>query len=191
VVMAIIAVLATLTLGAFQYAQQAAARNRTSGALAAIRAALEQYKEKFGEYPEPKDQGDQVSGANTGGAEMLYQAITGDGTDAIKLTSGGEASDGQIDEEEIRNAINPNLPPAMIFPPKSATSSTASRWLMDGFGRPFQYQKAALDGETPTTINPTYDLWSFGNIEGDPSSQTFTIEQKSSTEVTGTWIKNW
>ncbi|TLD72130.1 type II secretion system protein [Phragmitibacter flavus] len=189
VVMAIIAILATLTLGAFTYAQQAAARNRTTGAMAAIRAALEQYKEKFGEYPEPMNEGTAVSGAKTGGAKMLYQAITGDGTDAIKLTSGGTPSDGEVDEEEIRNAINASLPPAMIFPPRSAMSGAVEIYLVDGFGRPFQYEKAATTG-TATTINPTYDLWSFGNLEGDAPG-TVSLEQKSDVAVTGPWIKNW
>lgn len=197
-VMAIIAVLATLTVGAFRYAQQAAARNRTSGALAAIKASLEQYKEKFGEYPEPSGSGGSVNGVDGSSAAMLYQAITGDGTDAIKLAGTGEQSDGENSEEEMKNAINPNLPPAMIYPPRSQPGGKAGtpgfRYLMDGFGRPFQYQKAptAAGGGTATTINPTYDLWSFGNIEGDiPTPSSITVQYKSDPTNTGTWIKNW
>lgn len=197
-VMAIIAVLATLTLGAFQYAQQAAARNRTSGALAAIKASLEQYKEKFGEYPEPSGQGGSVNGVDGSSSAMLYQAITGDGTDAIKLTSSGDQSDGQNDEEEMKNAINASLPPAMIYPPRSQSAGQPGtpgyRYLMDGFGRPFQYQKApnGTSGSTASTINPTYDLWSYGNMEGDPPSpSSINAEYKANPENTGTWIKNW
>lgn len=195
-VMAIIAVLATLTLGAFQYAQQAAARNRTSGALAAIKASLEQYKEKFGEYPEPSGQGGSVNGVDGSSAAMLYQAITGDGTDAIKLASSGEQSNGENDEDEMKNAINANLPPAMIYPPRSQPSGRPGtpgyRYLMDGFGRPFQYQKAQSSSGSSSTINPTYDLWSFGNIEGEiPAPTSIDATFKSNPSNTGTWIKNW
>jgi prepilin-type N-terminal cleavage/methylation domain-containing protein len=190
VVMAIIAVLATLTMGAFSYAQQAAARNRTSGALAAIRAALEQYKEKFGEYPQPRNPAAlNEEGEVIGGAMMLYQAITGDGTDEIMLTESGSPSNGEIDENEIKNAINSNLPPAMIYPPRSSMNAAVDIYLVDGFGRPFQYTKASTTGAA-TTINPTYDLWSFGNIEGNAPT-TVTIEDKSDVSITGPWIKNW
>jgi hypothetical protein len=45
--------------------------------------------------------------------------------------------------------------------------------LVDGFGRPFQYVKAALPaavGETKIrsiTINSTYDLWSYAEDESE------------------------
>src|SRR5436190_24026992 len=113
VVMVIIGILAAITLGAFRYAQESAARNRTVSAHGAIMAALAQYNEKFGEYPEPANPGedDQFSGKtlHIGGAHMLYQAISADGNSAIELRSapaGGAAeSDGRTDDQEMENVI--------------------------------------------------------------------------------------
>lgn len=189
VVMAIIAILATLSLGAFRYAQESAARNRTSGALAAIRASLEQYKEKFGEYPEARNP-EQVTTFRgktfrVGGALMLYQAITGDGSDHLRLgSSSASPSDGSTDATELKDAINPNLPKQMILGPISS-----GYILVDGFGHPIQYDKAGTTGSSDT-VNPTYDLWSYGNIDSGktPASDRAT---KTSELETGTWIKNW
>src|SRR5262245_2516615 len=101
VVIAIIAILAALTLGGFKYANEASSKNRTLTAHAVIKAGLEQYKEKHGEYPEPNqpDATTQVSNVEirVGSARMLYQAMTGDGDSEIKLASPqGNVSDGKI-----------------------------------------------------------------------------------------------
>lgn len=187
VVMSIIALLAALTVGAFGYAQQSASRNRTVAAHAAIKAALEQYKEKFGEYPEaknPTQMGDASGGSfRTGGAMMLYQSISGDGTDQINLPSAGSSSDGKIDKDvDLPNVINGNLPKAMIL------RTAAGYMLVDGFGRPFQYSKAP----DANTVNPTYDLWSFANIErSSDAAVKYDLASKKDANITAKWIKNW
>lgn len=189
VVMAIIAILATLSLGAFRYAQESAARNRTSGALAAIRASLEQYKEKFGEYPEPRNptlvSTFRGKSFRVGGATMLYQAITGDGTNQIVLGTGtGTTSDGTTDVNELPNAINANLPKQMIL------ETSNGFLLVDGFGHPFQYDKPGTVGLSEKTVNTSYDLWSYGNMDVSKSPQT-SLAAKTSSAESGTWIKNW
>ena len=183
VVVAVIAILASLTLQGTRYAQESAARNRTTAAHAAIKSALEKYKEKFGEYPEPAQTGatTEISGSDfvSGGAEMLYQAITGDGTSAIKLGTGASpmTSDGKFDDTEMTNAIDTNLPKSMISHTKD------NKWiLVDGWNRPFQYSKGEAD-----TINPSFDLWSFGSTKRGPVS----ADAKRDPATSGTWIKNW
>jgi len=190
VVMAIIAILATLSLGAFTYAQQAASRNRTTSSHAAIASALEGYKEKFGEYPKPVDDSDHtIEFTSKSGAQMLYQAITGDGSDALVLASAGDSSDGNVDGNERENAINSALPPGLIYPPFSNLSpgSAGARYLIDGFGRPFQYTK----GGDPNAINPTYDLWSYGNYNVAGAVPANDLAGKKNAANTATWIKNW
>jgi prepilin-type N-terminal cleavage/methylation domain-containing protein len=49
VVLAIIAILAGLTLGAFSFATKSAARNRTAAAAAGIKSGLENYKSLSGD----------------------------------------------------------------------------------------------------------------------------------------------
>lgn len=195
VVIAIIALLAALTLGGFQYAQQAAGRNKTTASLAAIKSGLEQYKEKFGEYPAIKEGLETETGTYGGvtmkraGAAMLYQALSGDGFDYIDLKSapstGESTSDGNVDQDEIPNAINSNLPPQMIFSGGKAKGASGPRYLIDGFGRPFQYTK----GGATDAVNPTYDVWSFGHLEG--GSVTDDLNTKKDATKTATWIKNW
>ncbi|WP_050026033.1 prepilin-type N-terminal cleavage/methylation domain-containing protein [Verrucomicrobium sp. BvORR034] len=193
VVIAIIALLAALTLGGFQYAQQAAGRNKTTASLAAIKSGLEQYKEKFGEYPAVPAA--QASDTGTYGgltvkraaAAMLYQALSGDGNTYIQLSgAAGVESDGEVSVEEVPNSINSNLPPQMIFSGGVARGTPGTRYLIDGFGRPFQYTK----GGEATAVNPTYDIWSYGHSDkaGTPNDDLNT--KKSATE-TATWIKNW
>jgi prepilin-type N-terminal cleavage/methylation domain-containing protein len=186
-VMTIIALLAALTLGAFTYAQQAASRNRTTAALAAIKAGLEQYKEKFGEYPEPADKEGTVSaGGGTfkaGGAKMLYQAISGDGSDEIELPGKTTtASDGKVDTDEIPNSINGNLPKTMIL------KSSEGYLLIDGFGRPFQYVKPT---GTEQAVNATYDLWSFGTADVKSGAPDTSYDSRKEGKNTASWIKNW
>lgn len=191
VVIAIIALLAALTLGGFQYAQQAAGRNKTTASLAAIKSGLEQYKEKFGEYPAMAGTAD--TGTYGGltvkrtAAAMLYQALSGDGNDFIQLSGAtGAESDGVVSAEEVPNSINSNLPPQMIFSSGVPRGTAGTRYLIDGFGRPFQYTK----GGEATAVNPTYDIWSFGHSDtaGAPSDD---LETKKSATATATWIKNW
>ncbi len=194
VVMVIIAILATLTLGASRYAQESSARSRTVSAHGAIRAALEQYKEKFGEYPEPSNPNETIAmGGKTykaGGAHMLYQAITGDGTSAIMLNgnTAGE-SDGEVDAAEKENKINASALPKSVIYPNVNVGMLQPRVLIDGWSRPFQYLKASPTN-AGLTVNPTYDLWSTG-----PSASAAEVdispEMKRDSSVTAPWIKNW
>ncbi len=182
-VITIIAILAALTMGAFSYAQQVSARNRTTVTLSAIAGALAQYKEKFGEYPEPANPAKMGSGSaaslRVGGALMLYQAITGDGNSEIKLATGVTvtSSDGSVDTGEIGNSIKGDLPKTVVL------KTAEGYMLIDGFGRPFQYEK----GGATDAVNTTYDVWSYAQKE----SSDFSIATKKDEKATAVWIKNW
>ena len=184
VVIAIIALLASLTIGAFGYATTAAARNRTSATQAAIMAGLERYNADFGEYPTPSSPESTAMFNNTsytaGGAEMLYQALSGDGTSAIQLASGGgRGSDGNIDDSEA-----PNI--KMSDMPKEIWLLLNNRYyIVDGFRKPFQYTK----GGQANAVNPTYDLWSFGTDETNTSGVS--ISMKTNPKINSVWITNW
>ncbi len=188
VVITIIAILAALTMGIFTYAQQVSSRNRTTAALSAIVIALEQYKAKFGEYPEPANPTKMGSGSaaswSIGGTLMLYQAITGDGNNEIKLASGvtATASDGKIkvatdETDESANSIKGDLPKAMVL------KSGDGYMIIDGFGRPFQYEK----GGAADAVNTTFDIWSYAQKESADRS----LATKKDEKATAVWIKNW
>lgn len=194
-VITIIAILAALTVSGMSYAQQSAARNRTIASLSAIRSGLEAYKEKFGGYPTPANPTEtHVFGGGkvliSGGASMLYQALSGDGSSSINLgsnTASTQPSDGKWDATELENKVVGDLPKTLVFHP----ANSAEYMLVDGFGRPFQYQKG--DSTSGATVNTeSYDLWSYGTSQESfiPSSiPDLTTKQKPA--LTGTWIKNW
>jgi len=207
VVISIIALLAALSIGAFTMAMQTSARNRTTATLHAVVSALERYKEKNGEYPEPSgsviNQTDKFGDMtlNTGGAQMLYQAITGDGNDAINIGNGAATSStGAVTDANKEFVINGDFIPTKdlttgTFKSKlnSTTVTSDNKFLiMDGFGHPFQYTKApvAVTGTPATTVNPTYDVWSFANATS-ADGVTSDLATKQDSTKNAAWIKNW
>lgn len=191
IVIAIIALLAALTVGGFSYAQVASSRNRTIAAHAAIKSGLEKYKDQFGEYPEATSKQGDFTGKSyeIGGALMLYQAISGNGSDMIKGIKEAAASKdpATMSTDDLKaiaaNAMNSALPKQLIM------KTNDGYMLVDGFGHPFQYTKGDAAGvTTPTSVNPTFDLWSFGNSDVITS---VTLDIKQDAVKTAPWIKNW
>ena len=205
VVIAIIAVLASLTLGAYTFAMRDSKRRTTIGSMTAIAAALDDYQTQFGEYPQPANPGTNAEtlpgkSYDIGGAACLYQALRGDGYDQIAgagSSGGGDASassDGKVEGEEIANMIFKELPDTMW------SRRGGTFFLIDAFGRPFQYIKAAVpttsttggsgDEDTQaTTVNSTYDLWSYA--EDDVNINKTSVESLEAAQVSQKWITNW
>ena len=197
IVISIIVVLAALTLGGYNYASRGAKRRTTEATMTAITSTLDRYKDQFGEYPEPVNAQEMFQvrpgrAYNVGGAKCLYQAIRGDGFDAIKGASsssgtGSGASDGNFDDTEIPNVLFRDMPPTMW------RKLNGVYMIVDGFFNPFQYVKAAVQttagNAQATTVNTTYDLWSYGEDEVNISAKSFdTIKQPT---IANQWIKNW
>ncbi len=180
-----------LTVGRLPGSHQATGRNRTTASLAVIKSGLEQYYEKYGRYPEPTEEAEGDSETfdgvtmNRGGAAMLYQAITGDGSDYVKAESKGTPSDGTVDAQEVVNSINSNLPPFMIFSMSKSKEVPGLRCLVDGYGRPFQYTK----GGHVEAVNSTYDVWSYADEKSTTVNRD--LATKKDPQKTATWIKNW
>ena len=198
VAIAIIALLASMTLMGFKYAQTAAMRNRTTAFHKAIMSGLTNYNSEFGEYPRPKRpaQSGMFGGKqySVGGAMMLYQAMSGDGDTEIDLANSTlGASNGKVEGAETSHVTLHEMPVEM------SRRDTAGWMLVDGFSHPFQYaapntNTKALYGATTTrtdsvTINTTYDLWSFG--DDDKNTSNVGLEAKKNETITAKWIKNW
>jgi hypothetical protein len=163
--------------------QVPAERNRTVSLHAAIRTGLEEYREKFGEYPSPARGSVQanVAGQNwdVSSSLMLYQALRGDGDDMIRSSgSSTNSSDGIVSEAERKNQLDSNdLPKSAVF------KTSAGYILVDGYGHPFQYTIGGAE-----SVNPAYDLWSFGKA---PPPSRIDKAAKQDEEITAGWIKNW
>lgn len=190
-IIGLLGVLAYFSIGSLPRSHRATGRNKTTASLAAIKSGLEQYKEKHGYYPESAVEAQKEVGTfdgvtmSSGMAAMLYQAITGDGSDYLKSEGKGAPSDGIVDAQEVVNSINSNLPPQMIFSRGRGKGVPGPRYLVDGYGRPFQYTK----GGHPDAVNERYDAWSYGDAPDGLASGD--LATKNDSQKTATWIKNW
>ncbi len=208
IVITIIAILASLTMGAYTYAMRSSKRRTTTGTFEAIKLALDRYQAEFGEFPEPAGKDQMVEflagkSYDTSGAACLYQALTGDGYDQIKgvtsptgSDSSSAASDGKTEgTAEIKNMM-------LVEVPRTIWTRKNGRYIIiDAFGRPFQYIKAAVaaagtTGGTggaaataATTINSTYDLWSYS--EDEVNIRKKSIDTQATPAISIKWIKNW
>jgi hypothetical protein len=121
----------------YRFATQKASNLKTMATLLDVKMALGHYQLEFGEYPVAKhpDQSAEFPHGRypIGGAMMLYQAITGDGTSEIVVAGGSPTfSDGLIDAEERRHSFSR---------PPNASQLPDGRWfLADSLGRPLQYE---------------------------------------------------
>jgi hypothetical protein len=174
--------------------QNATKKGKAKADIAAIELALERYKDDFGDYPEPASPsrqrvGDIDAEYNAGGAMMLYQALSGDGTNAIKGV-GGSASTGEFGRDGTLyleglsvagTAENGYSRGSVISVYRSQGGS--DYMLVDPFGVPYQYEKW-VEGENEQVRNTRkYDLWSFGTKEAGPA---YNPEDNPHT-----WITNW
>jgi type II secretory pathway pseudopilin PulG len=155
VVIMIILILAGLILSISSYVQNKGARARAETEIAAMSAALESYKADNGIYPAYTNA--------TGQGHALYQALTGDGDDAIAGTKASTGSASSANKSYM--ALKPNM--QKPNPPDSTTR------VVDPWGFDYNYI-------SPGTNNPTFDLWSRGPPVASPSPTPQTQ-----------WVKNW
>jgi type II secretory pathway pseudopilin PulG len=174
-VVGIIIVLAGLVLSTVGYARKKGARARAETEMAAMSAALENYKADNGVYP---------NSTGTGGTDGLDPLTTNLANYEMPCRyMYGEISG----DRDFNGTLDTNARPYMTFkeisllradmsnPPSSSNPVTAIR---DPFGNSYGYStaKAANPGGA-IGFNPTFDLWSI-------------TDGAAGTDQTK-WIKNW
>ena len=172
IVMAIIIVLAGLILATANYVQKKGYRSRAEAEIAAISAALENYKADNGVYPStaetnalmPNKMGDPNAADYIKASLALYKLISGD-----------------ADNSNDRSA---ELKSYLTFKPNqlSPTLQTqAVTYIRDPFGNSYGYSTVKVSAPTGSDgYNPTFDLWSTGG----------TVDNSTSPNQSQ-WIKNW
>jgi type II secretory pathway pseudopilin PulG len=166
IVMTIIIVLAGLTFATMGYVQGKARRSRAEAEIAAISAALENYKADNGAYPRSSDTDglDPTQATNPSSYSSanlkLYEFLSGDLTYDRKP------------EEKSYFAFKPN----QLAPTDQTKNVTA---IIDPFGSPYGYSTSKAAGNNG--YNPTFDLWSVGAAVAGTAAPP-PKEQ---------WIKNW
>lgn len=174
VVMAIILVLAGLVLGTSSYVHNKAARSRAAAEIAALSAALENYKADNGVYPESGatdilnaqlDGDPAIAAPNvyTKASLFLYESLSGDKADR---TSNGGTSYFNFKDNQLSLATG------------------EVQFIKDPYGISYGYStKYQADVTTnkspPGGYNPTFDLWSTSGTSapGAPNPMG--------------WVKNW
>lgn len=170
VVIAIIIVLVGLILTSAGYIQIKGARSRAETEIAAISAALENYKADNGTYPRDTATTDNLDPRSSGNP-TTYQAASLFLYDSLF----GSVSTGSRTAAVGAKAYFA-FKPYMLSP---ANQGQNVQYIRDPFGNSYGYS-TAYQKNPATGYNPTFDLWSTGgNIDNNsPSNQT-------------QWIKNW
>ena len=163
IVMAIIIILAGLVLGISGYAHEKGARSRAEAEIAAMSAALENYKADNGIYP--SDPSTQALDPTTKPDFSSYATAS---LYLYKTLSGSDEKRAPITGAKSYFAFKPN----QLSPADGKSDIQAIR---DPFGNSYGYStKRSATGSGG--YNPTYDLWSTG---GETEA------------ATAKWIKNW
>ena len=152
VVMAIIIVLAGLILATSGYVQNKGKRSRAEAEIAAISAALENYKADNGIYPtetatntlKANTMGDPTQPEYRAASLSLYKAISGD----------ADNDSNRVAESKVYFNFKPN----QLSP---TTESPSVIYLKDPFGNSYGYSTVKASAPSGTDgYNPTFDLWS-------------------------------
>ena len=197
IVMAIILVLAGLILATSSYVHNKGARSRAEAEIAAMSAALENYKADNGVYPRDltantatdklnaRTMGNPASGSEpyNSASLVLYRTLSGDRNLDRAVTALDENFN--IDGSTLTPPLTQMPPSYFSFKPNQLSPTDQSQsvqFISDPFGKSYGYSTAYQYSST-TGYNPTFDLWSTTNLTVDPPSSNDTI--------TPQWIKNW
>lgn len=163
IVIAIIAVLAGFIVATAGYVQKKGKRSRAEAEIAAMSAALENYRADNGAYP---------SDALTNGFDVAAASIASYAGPSLKLYDylSGDTDHDRIPEAKSYFPFKPNQ-----LSPIEQTQPVTS--IHDPFGNPYGYSTRKASNPSLNGHNPTFDLWSVA--DGTPG----TDETK--------WIKNW
>jgi type II secretory pathway pseudopilin PulG len=170
VVVGIIIVFAGLVLSTVGYARKKGARARAETEIAAMSAALENYKADNGVYPREVNSTDMLNARLSGNPSgyqtaslYLYKQLSGDF--AANRTPTGKGY----------MVFKPN----MLFP---ADQTQNVLYIQDPFSNSYGYSTIqAATQDTTKGYNPTFDLWSTVSLTSSPPTAA---DQNQ-------WIKNW
>lgn len=189
VVIAIMGVLAALVASTAGFVKKKGFRSKIETQMKAMELGLERYKGDWAEYPAPSSSrtAQFADGTmNVGGALMLYQALSGDGSNFIadveRPPSNGTLGDPGDGEVYLPVMSLGDGTQGMV----GTLGGDDSLYAKDAFGHPYLYRR--FDPADPgQTNNKTYDLYSIGDLE----VSNFTGSSTRDPEKVAQFIKNW
>jgi prepilin-type N-terminal cleavage/methylation domain-containing protein len=202
VTITIISMLAALGFLAMQFAMNKSREKDTVALIQNISRAIEDYRTDKGNYPRPAE-GEATTVVQNetyvvGGAKMLYQVLSGDGTDAIK--DGEKVSTGAQGSAEDEK--NPQLGKIYMDTIKAPTAKMKEEkklekyvdagegdtyYVVDPWRHPLQYQVPERDkngiqkDDVKFNSSAAFELWSYGMLKKPGDSD----EDKKK------WITSW
>jgi len=201
IVMAILAILMTLTFGGVRYALKSGYEKKTVVQIEAIKAALEAFHADYGAYPSFST-GSDPSGSFSPdnlpieSSKWLYKALSGD------TMPDGEGNYGQIDDDDVEldwfdnpSYDSETAPKAKSYLDELVNTGSQQGWvvldnkepyIVDGFSNPIQYYADPNVGNGQNAPDH-YDLWSFGMSDTEDSDD-FSL---NGSNKAAKWIKNW
>ncbi|QQL43989.1 type II secretion system protein [Sulfuriroseicoccus oceanibius] len=171
VVMAILAILMTLTFSGISIANKKQRSTKTEAQMAVFKAGLEKFKSDHGGYP-------QITDAEEG-SKLLYAALSGD------TNYDGEYDKSDKNLDWLNNGKKSNRRAKSYVPELLAGGTSNQGWvdedyyIIDAFGERIRYE-ADVNSRQMWNAPTHYDLWSLGtnNLEEEEENQD-------------KWIKNW
>ena len=173
VVIAIILVLAGLILATSGYIQTKSNRSRAEAEIAALSAALENYKADNGTYPTDTANGT----TNTLDARTMFNPTAAQYASASRFLYKELSGDLIGNRVQIGKSYFP-FKPNMLLPKDPAQAVIA---IADPFGNSYGYSTANQTSSSKG-YNPTFDLWSTAGTGTGPTPNPSPQEQ---------WIRNW
>lgn len=186
VVVTIIAMLAAMGFLAMQFAMNKSREKDTVTLIQNISRAVQEYKDDHGNYPRPaEDEATTVVNDETyvsGGARMLYQVLSGDGTDQLKngeKVSTGEQGSSQEEKDPLLGKIYMDSIKAPTEkmrkekkPEKYVDAGEGDTFfVVDPWRHPLRYQVPERDKNGIITnliqfhSDSAFELWSYGPLK--------------------------
>jgi general secretion pathway protein G len=176
VVVGVIVILTGLVLSTVGYARKKGARARAETEIAAMSAAIENYKADNGVYPANSDTN--ASNAQTSLDPSAYKAASLYLYNALFGATAGSRTPNTGTRSYF--VFKPN----MLFP---ADQTQPVQYIQDPFGSSYGYSTIdnPVANSSPTLgYNPTFDLWSTAGVAPSPTPNPPRTQQDL-------WIKNW
>ncbi len=202
-VVAIVAMLATMTFAGLRFAQNKSRQKETISNITNINRCIEEYRAERGNYPRPdidvKDKEITVKGETwiAGPAMALYQVLSGDGTDTLrggeKESTGEQGSSedekdpslGKIYMDNVKAPNKEQIADNVKMPLVEVDGD--SFYLIDSWRHPFRFQVQEVDKNGMSTnldemhSASKFEIWSYGTLKKPDDTEAGKKE----------WIKSW
>ena len=177
-VLGIITVLTGLVLSTVGYARKKSSLARAQTEIAAMAAAIENYKADNSVYPRDNATNQYTDTLDARRDFDATQAVYKNASFYLYTQLSGDSSGNRNPTGKSYMAFKPN----MLLPAGGSGIVTA---ISDPFGNSYGYSTAnQADPVTPKGFNPTFDLWSTAGVAPSPTPAPPATQQDL-------WIKNW